>query len=94
MQTRVARRHFLKNAGACVLGSAAIELLGSPAALAIPEDTHHAGPGIPRLLSGCSAYSFRKQLMSGQMTMEDFIRNAVDLRLDGVDMTVYYLEST
>lgn len=94
MQARVARRHFLKNAGACVLGSAAIELLGSPAALAIPEDTHHAGPGIPRLLSGCSAYSFRKQLMSGRMTMGDFIRNAVDLRLDGVDMTVYYLEST
>jgi sugar phosphate isomerase/epimerase len=28
------------------------------------------------------------------MTMEDFIRSAVDLRLDGVDMTVYYLKST
>jgi sugar phosphate isomerase/epimerase len=32
--------------------------------------------------------------MSGQMTMEDFIRRAVDLRLNGVDMTVYYLKST
>lgn len=28
------------------------------------------------------------------MTMEDFIRRAVDLRLNGVDMTVYYLKST
>lgn len=28
------------------------------------------------------------------MTMEDFIRRAVELRLDGVDMTVYYLKST
>ncbi|MGB6693273.1 MAG: sugar phosphate isomerase/epimerase family protein [Terracidiphilus sp.] len=28
------------------------------------------------------------------MTMEDFIRSAVELRLDGVDMTVYYLKST
>jgi sugar phosphate isomerase/epimerase len=28
------------------------------------------------------------------MTMEDFIRKGVELRLDGVDMTVYFLKST
>lgn len=28
------------------------------------------------------------------MTMEDFIRKAVDLRIDGVDMTAYYYKST
>ena len=28
------------------------------------------------------------------MTMEDFIRKGVELRLDGVDMTVYFLRST
>ena len=28
------------------------------------------------------------------MTLKDFIRRAVELRLDGVDMTLYYLEST
>lgn len=48
----------------------------------------------PRLLSGCCAYSYRKYLQHGPMTMEDFIRNAVDLRLDGVDMTAYYFKST
>jgi len=94
MQREIARREFLKSAGACVLGGAGAELLGSPALRAMQPDTRPGEAGIPRLLSGCSAYSFRKQLMSGQMTMEDFIRSAVDLRLDGVDMTVYYLKST
>jgi sugar phosphate isomerase/epimerase len=94
MQSDVARRHFLTRAGACVLGSMAVELLGSSEERAVPQDSHPPGAGLPRLLSGCSAYSFRKQLTSGQMTMEDFIRTAVDLRLDGVDITVYYLKST
>ena len=94
MQHKIARREFLKSTGACVLGGAAAELLGSPAMRAVPQDDRSADAAIPRLLSGCSAYSFRKQLMSGQMTIEDFIRRAVDLRLNGVDMTVYYLKST
>jgi sugar phosphate isomerase/epimerase len=94
MYGRVARRQFLKSAGACALGGAGIELLGSHASRAMPEGTRLGASEIPRLLSGCSAYSFRKQLTSGQMTMEDFIRSAVELRLDGVDMTVYYLKST
>lgn len=88
------RRHFLKNAGACVLGGAGIRLLDSPATRVVAEGYRLDGSNIPRLLCGCSAYSFRRQLMSGQMTMEDFIRSAVDLRLEGVDMTVYYLKST
>ena len=94
MQGEIDRRDFLRSAGACVLGGAGAGLLGSPATRDMPQDSHLAGAGIPRLLSGCSAYSFRKRLMGGQMTMEDFIRSAVDLRLDGVDMTVYYLKST
>ncbi len=94
MQGDIARRDFLKSAGACILGGTGVELLGSPNTRAMPQDSRLTGAGIPRLLSGCSAYSFRKRLMSGQMTMEDFIRSAVDLRLDGVDMTVYYLKST
>ncbi len=69
-------------------------MFGALAAMAVPEDAQVAGLKIPRLLSGCSAFSFRKQLAGGQMSMEDFIRRAVDLRLDGVDMTLYYLKST
>ncbi|MDR3413171.1 MAG: sugar phosphate isomerase/epimerase [Formivibrio sp.] len=90
----IARRDFLKSAVACGLGGAGIELNGSRSPLTAAQDIPLTSAGIPRLLSGCSAYSFRKQLMSGQMTMEDFIRRAVELRLDGVDMTVYYLKST
>jgi sugar phosphate isomerase/epimerase len=48
----------------------------------------------PRLFSGCCAYSYRKYLQHGPMTMEDFIEKAVSLRVDGVDMTGYYLKST
>jgi sugar phosphate isomerase/epimerase len=49
---------------------------------------------MPRLFSGCCAYSYRKYLQHGPMTMEDFIEKAVRLRLDGVDMTGYYFKST
>jgi sugar phosphate isomerase/epimerase len=81
--------------GACALGSAGAGLIGAqavPSGEADPENTH-GGSNLPRLLSGCSAFSFRKALTSHQMTLEDFIRKAVELRLDGVDMTLYYLKS-
>ncbi|MFZ0301901.1 MAG: sugar phosphate isomerase/epimerase family protein [Terracidiphilus sp.] len=47
-----------------------------------------------RLLPGCCAYSYDKDLRHGPMTMEDFILKAVELRLVGVDMTAYYFKST
>jgi sugar phosphate isomerase/epimerase len=77
------RREFLQTAGAAAAGLS----------------THPQAPGSksdkePRLLVGCCAYSYNKYLRSGQMTIEDFIRKAVELQLDGVDMTVYYLNST
>jgi sugar phosphate isomerase/epimerase len=49
---------------------------------------------MPRLLPGCCAYSYRKYLKNGPMTMEDFIENAVKLRIASVDMTTYYYKST
>lgn len=94
MDGKVARRDFLMSAGALLLGNSSFGLPGSLVAKTAGADTPPIGAKIPRLLSGCSAFSFRKQLVSGQMTMEDFIRKAVELRLDGVDMTVYYLKST
>ena len=48
----------------------------------------------PRLLVGCCAYSYRKYLESGRMTMEDFIGKAVDSGIQGVDITTYWLKST
>ncbi|HUZ04888.1 MAG TPA: TIM barrel protein, partial [Acidobacteriaceae bacterium] len=49
---------------------------------------------MPRLLSGCCAYSYDHALRKGTMKMEDFIHKAVELRVDGIDMTAYYLKST
>jgi sugar phosphate isomerase/epimerase len=48
---------------------------------------------MPRFFPGCCAYSYRKYLQHGPMTMEEFIEKAVSLRLVGVDMTVYYFKS-
>ena len=64
--------------------------LSTPLAEAQPVESSK----MPRLLAGCCAYTFRELLTHGQMTFEDFIRKAVELRLDAVDMTVYYLKST
>lgn len=51
-------------------------------------------PGkMPRFFTGLCAFSYREEL-SHRMTLEDFIQRAVDLKVDGVDMTTYYLKST
>jgi sugar phosphate isomerase/epimerase len=80
------RRKFLLSSASVVaaasLGSAA------PAAAANPNKK------MPRLFPGCCAYSYRKYLEHGPMTMEDFIETAVKLRIVSVDMTMYYFKST
>jgi sugar phosphate isomerase/epimerase len=47
-----------------------------------------------RLRTALCAYSFRKDLESKKMSYDDVIRLAVDLDVDGVDMTVYWLPDT
>jgi sugar phosphate isomerase/epimerase len=59
-----------------------------------PGKAEASGKNMSRLFSGCCAYSYRKYLQHGPMTMEEFIEKAVSLRLDGVDMTGYYYKST
>lgn len=88
MKNVMPRRDFLQTAGL----AAASSLVTGPRASARPaEDT--AGPR-PRLLTGCCAYSYRKYLESGKMTMEDFFLKAVDLGIEGVNVTTYWLKST
>jgi len=57
-------------------------------------ETETLATKMPRFFSGCCAYSYRKYLQHGPMTMEEFIEKAVSLRVDSVDMTGYYLKST
>ena len=43
---------------------------------------------------GCCAYSYRQYLLSGEMNLEDFIDTAVELGIDGVELTSYYFLKT
>ena len=88
MNNVLRRRSFLQVAGLAAAGS----LVRSPRSDARQAEGS-ANPR-PRLLSGCCAYSYRKLLASGSMTMEDFILEAVNLGIDGVDVTTYWLKST
>jgi len=84
------RRDFLKTAGAAAASFSA----GAAALRGQPLELIKNSSGHPRLLSGCCAYSYRKYLQNGPMTMEDFILKAVELGIEGVDITTYYLKST
>jgi sugar phosphate isomerase/epimerase len=89
MSNAIDRRDFLKTAG---LTAASLSVGATPVLARSPELIKNS-PNHPRLLSGCCAYSYRKYLEHGPMTMEDFILNAVEQEIEGVDMTTYYLKS-
>ena len=88
MKETLHRRGFLKAAGLAAAGSLAVDLRAGA------RPAEGGGNSRPRLLSGCCAYSYGKYLKSGQMTMEDFILKAIELEIDGVDITTYWLKST
>jgi sugar phosphate isomerase/epimerase len=94
MEHHVARRQFLKTIGAGVLAGAGLELIGPglAQAQAAPVD-RSAAKTAARLFSGCCAYTYRGEFKLG-LTLEQFIEKAVEMRLDAVDMTVYYMKST
>lgn len=97
MSEPIQRREFLKSAAAAASITAA-GIAGAGEILTTkgegsPQSAGNSGK-MPRLFSGCCAYSYRKYLQHGPMTMEDFIRKGVELKLDGVDMTAYYFKST
>ena len=88
MKNLLPRRNFLQAAGL----AAASSLVSGSGANAQPAG-ENASPR-PRLLTGCCAYSYRDYLQSGKMTMEDFFLKAVELGIEGVDVTTYWLKST
>lgn len=90
------RRTFLQTAGAAAAGLA-VNAGAQERAQAGEPATHQQkaeSAKDTRLLVGCCAISYSKYLRNGQMSMEDFIRKGVELHLDGLDMTVYFLKST
>src|SRR5579883_2178424 len=93
---RVLRRQFLQTTAAAAVAGTGLSFPRNESGwtASTEESAESHGSPEPRLLVGCCAYSYRKYLEHGPMTMEDFLRKAVDLRLDGVDMTAYYFKST
>ncbi len=92
MPKRIDRREFLRTAAPAVIAGPRLARTArtwTPAARTEPGSID-----APRLLTGCCAYSYRKLLGAGKITMEDVIRRAVDLGIDGVDMTGYWFKST
>jgi sugar phosphate isomerase/epimerase len=90
----VNRRQFVKTVGLGALAGAGLRVAGAQAAAATQTVANTDKTKLTRLFPGCCAYSYDKELRHGPMTMEDFILKAVELKVVGVDMTVYYLKST
>lgn len=65
-----------------------------PAASLTAAYAQSAGGQKARLRTAICAYSFRKELESKKMTYEDLVRLAVDLDVDGLDLTVYWFPNT
>ena len=91
MKHFVGRRDFLKTVGVGVLAGA--EVLNASSTQAQGTLPHLSPEKAPRMFSSCCAYTYRGEFKRG-LTLEKFIKQAVELRLDAVDMTVYYMTST
>ncbi len=90
MDTGISRRRFLGTAGAALAVS---PLASNGPGLHAEQSGAALANSKPRLLSGCCAYSYEKYLQAKKMTMEQFILQAVELEIDGVDITGYWLKS-
>lgn len=85
------RRDFIKTTLAAAVP---LSFPLASASAAAPDEAAASTSKMPRLLSGCCAYSYSKYLAAKKMTMEEFFLKAVELGVDGVDVTTYWLEST
>lgn len=89
MPLLIPRRQFLTTATAATL---AAPLATSAAVASTTDESPQANTS--RLRVGLCAYSYREQLGKGEMSLEAFFQKAVEMRVDAVDMTVYFLKST
>ncbi len=82
------RRTLFRNLAA---GAALIHLpsgLKAAGAVAVAHGNHRKKQA--RFRSATCAYSFRKALGAGKMSYDDLVHMAVDLDIDGLDLTVYW----
>lgn len=91
MPRHIDRRDFLRTAGPAVIVGRELAFANSTGT---PQTQTRSGTATARLLTGCCAYSYSEPLKARQMTMQDVIRKAVELGIEGVDMTAYWFQST
>jgi len=94
MENQVERRHFLKAAGAMLLSGNVRTSFSQDSAHGSQTHLGRQVEHTARIFSGCCAYTYRHAFQDGSLTLETFIEKAVEWKLDGVDMTVYYMKST
>ncbi len=82
------RRSFLQGIGGFAAAAALSPALRS-AVPATPAPVDRAS-GV-KLKLALNAYSFNQALRAGQMSLDDLIRFCADERIDGLDLTGYYL---
>jgi L-ribulose-5-phosphate 3-epimerase len=90
MNRPMLRRQFLVAAGGTAIAAPAAANVFATQNAAEADQTGKQA----RLFAGCCAYSYQKYFNDGSMTMESFIQKAVDLGVQGVDITTYWLKST
>ncbi len=93
MSDKFTRRRFMQSAGAAAYLGAGLALPSYSQVAAKDPDPAEV-KSMARMFPGCCAYSFRKYLKNGQMSMQDFIREIVKMGCVGADMTVYWFKST
>jgi len=90
MTSRIGRRQFIRFAGVGSLAGAGLALSRASQGNRPAAASHQ----FPRLLIGCTAFSFGKVLAAGKMSMEDFILECAEMGVLGAEMTAYWLKST
>lgn len=84
MTNKTGRRNFLKASSLACLSAAA-----APSALATTTSTEEGKKLRPSIC--LNAYSFNRQLRSGEVSLEDMFRFAAKTGFEGVDLTAYYI---
>lgn len=90
MTSHIARRQFIRSAGLAALAGPGLARSSNRRG----TSPSSASAQSPRLLIGCTAFSFGKLLGAGKMTMEDFILKCVEMGAVGAEMTAYWFKST
>ncbi len=101
----IPRRRFLRTGSAlsaAALGAALPRVAAAPRSSGLGFDSDaRGGPRAvehrrrsPKFLLSLAAYSFRRELSAGEMSLEDFVDYCAEHDLEGTELTSYYFKDT